>query len=82
MTGRCVIDWSEGWGHKECSFESFLRRDLLGSEDERCLFSCEQCEWVSKPSKVLNEDSDYADGAKEGSHFGEVFAQTDRKSVV
>ena len=27
-------------------------------------------------SKVLNEDSDYADGAKEGSHFGEVFAQT------
>ena len=25
-------------------------------------------------SKVLNEDSDYADGAEEGSYFGEVFA--------
>ena len=27
-------------------------------------------------SEVLNEDSDYTDGAEEGSHFGEVFAQT------
>ena len=27
-------------------------------------------------SEVLNEDSDHADGTKEGSHFGEVFAQT------
>ena len=25
-------------------------------------------------SNVLNEDSDYADGAEEGSYFGEVFA--------
>ena len=30
---------------------------------------------VSEPSEVLNEDSDYADGAEEGSHFGEVFAR-------
>ena len=29
---------------------------------------------VSEPSEVLNEDSDDADGAKEGSYFGEVFA--------
>ena len=27
-------------------------------------------------SKVLNEDSDYADGAEKGSYLGEVFAQT------
>ena len=27
-------------------------------------------------SEVLNEDSDYADGAKKGSYFREVFAQT------
>ena len=27
-------------------------------------------------SKVLNEYSDYANGAEEGSHFGEVFAWT------
>ena len=27
-------------------------------------------------SKVLNEDADYTDGAKEGSYFGEVFAWT------
>ena len=27
-------------------------------------------------SEVLNEDSDYADGAEEGLHFGEVFAWT------
>ena len=27
-------------------------------------------------SEVLNEYSDYTDGAKEGSHFREVFAQT------
>ena len=27
-------------------------------------------------SEVLNEDSDYANGAEEGSYFGEVFAQT------
>ena len=26
-------------------------------------------------SKVLNGNSDYADGAEEGSYFGEVFAQ-------
>ena len=26
-------------------------------------------------SKVLNEDSDYADGAEKGSYFREVFAQ-------
>ena len=51
-----------------------MRRDLLGSEDERCFFSCERCEWVSKLSEVLNEDSDYADGAEEGSYFGEVLA--------
>ena len=25
-------------------------------------------------SKVLNEDSDYANGAEEGSYFGEAFA--------
>ena len=30
---------------------------------------------VSEPSEVLNENSDYTDGAKEGSHFGEIFAQ-------
>ena len=30
---------------------------------------------MSKLSKVLNEDSDYADGAEEGSYFGEVFAR-------
>ena len=27
-------------------------------------------------SEVLKEDSDYADGAKEGLYFGEVFART------
>ena len=27
-------------------------------------------------SKVLNENSDYTDGAEEGSHFREVFAGT------
>ena len=30
---------------------------------------------VSKTSEVLNEDSDYADGAEEGSYFGEIFAR-------
>ena len=30
---------------------------------------------VSEPSKVLNEDSDDADGAEEGSYFGEVLAR-------
>ena len=30
---------------------------------------------VSEPSEVLNEDSDYANGAEKGSYFGEVFAQ-------
>ena len=45
------------------------------SEDERCLFSCERREWVSEPSKVLNEDSDYADGAEEGPYFREIFAR-------
>ena len=30
---------------------------------------------VSEPSEVLNEDSNDADGAEEGSYFGEVFAQ-------
>ena len=69
-----MIDWSECWGREECSFESFLRPDLLGSKDERCLFSCEGHEWVSEPSEVLNKHSDYADGAEEGSYFGEVFA--------
>ena len=73
--GRCVIYWSEGWGCKECSFESFLHRDLLGSEDERCFFLCERRQGVCEMSEVLNENSDYADSAKEGSYFGEVFAQ-------
>ena len=36
---------------------------------------CEQCKGVCETSEVLNEDSDYADGAKEGSYFGEVFAR-------
>ena len=31
---------------------------------------------MCETSKVLNEYSDHADGAKEGSHFGEVFTQT------
>ena len=52
-----------------------MGRDLLRSKDERRLFSCERRERVSEPSKVLNEDSDYADGAEEGSYFGEVFAR-------
>ena len=30
---------------------------------------------MSELSKVLNEDSDYADGAEEGSYFGEVLAR-------
>ena len=30
---------------------------------------------VSEPSKVLNEDSDYANGAKEGLYFREIFAR-------
>ena len=30
---------------------------------------------MSEPSEVLNEDSDYADSAEEGSYFGEVFAR-------
>ena len=30
---------------------------------------------VSEMSEVLNEDSDYTNGAEEGSYFGEVFAQ-------
>ena len=55
---------------------SFLCQDLLRSEDERSFFLCQQCEGVYKTSKVLNEDSDYADGAKEGLHFREVFAWT------
>ena len=29
---------------------------------------------MSELSEVLNEDSDYADGAEEGSYFREVFA--------
>ena len=33
-------------------------------------------------SKVLNEYSDYANGAEEGSHFGEVFAQTPVEGFV
>ena len=36
---------------------------------------CEQHEQVCKTSKVLNENSDYANSAEEGSYFGEVFAQ-------
>ena len=30
---------------------------------------------MCETSEVLNEDSDYADGAGEGSHFGEIFAR-------
>ena len=30
---------------------------------------------VSELSEVLNEDSDYADGAEEGPYFREIFAQ-------
>ena len=30
---------------------------------------------MCETSEVLNEDSDYTDGAEEGSYFGEVFAQ-------
>ena len=30
---------------------------------------------MGKTSKVLNEDSDYTNGAEEGSYFGEVFTQ-------
>ena len=30
---------------------------------------------VSEMSEVLNEDSDYADSAEEGSYFGETFAR-------
>ena len=30
---------------------------------------------MSKTSEVLNEDSDYANGAEEGSYFREVFAR-------
>ena len=51
-----------------------MHQDLLGSEDERCLFLCERHEWVCEMSEVLNEDSDYTDGAEESSYFGEVFA--------
>ena len=29
---------------------------------------------MCETSEVLNENPDYADGAKEGSYFGEVFA--------
>ena len=32
-------------------------------------------EWVCETSEVLDEDSNYADGAEEGSYFGEVFAR-------
>ena len=59
-----------------------MHRDLLGSEDERCFFSCERREGVCKTSEVLNEDSDYADGAEEGSYFGEVFAQAPVEDLV
>ena len=31
---------------------------------------------MRETSEVLNEYSDYADGAEEGSHFGEVLAWT------
>ena len=37
---------------------------------------CERREGVCETSEVLNEDSDYADSAEEGSYFREVFAQT------
>ena len=30
---------------------------------------------MSELSEVLNEDSDYADGAEEGPYFGEIFAR-------
>ena len=33
-------------------------------------------------SEVLNEDSDYADGAEKGLYFGEVFAQTPVDDLV
>ena len=46
------------------------------SKDERCLFLCERREWACKTSEVLNEHLDHTNGAKEGLHFGEVFAQT------
>ena len=36
---------------------------------------CERREGVCEMSKVLNGNSDYADGAEEGSYFGEVFAR-------
>ena len=52
-----------------------MRRDLLGSKDERCLLSCERREWVCETSEVLDEDSNYADGTEEGSYFREVFAR-------
>ena len=30
---------------------------------------------MSELSEVLNEDSDYADGAEQGPYFGEIFAR-------
>ena len=36
---------------------------------------CERREQMCETSKVLNENSDYADGAEEGLYFGEVFAR-------
>ena len=49
-------------------------RDLFRSKDERCILMHERHEGVCETSEVLNENPDYADGAKEGSYFGEVFA--------
>ena len=36
---------------------------------------CERREQMCKTSEVLNENSDYADGAEECLYFREVFAQ-------
>ena len=51
-----------------------MHRDLLRSEDERRIFSCERHEWVCEMSEVLDEDSNYSDGDEEGLYFREVFA--------
>ena len=46
------------------------------SKDERCFFLCERHEQVCETSEVLNEDSNDANGPKEGLHFREVFSWT------
>ena len=52
------------------------------SKDERCFFLCERREQVCETSEVLNEDSNDANGPKEGSHFREVFAWTPVDNLV